>query len=98
MMGDHQSRRKRDKKKILISAEVWKIEVNEPTLESKSIDLLLATKDRDLDQRLALIDEAINMSIQGARSLLTSVQEQKRRSGLALATGYHCSGRQKFTN
>jgi len=32
-------------------------------------------KDRHLDQRLVLIDEAINMSTQGARSLLTSIQE-----------------------
>jgi len=80
MMGDHQSRRKRDKKKILISAEVWKIEVDQPTLERKLIDLLLATKDRHLDQRLVLIDEAISMSNQGARSLLTSAQEQKRKS------------------
>ena len=75
MIEDHQSRCQKDRKKILISAEVWKIEVDQPTLERKLIDLLLATKDRHLDQRLVLIDEAINMSTQGARSLLTSAQE-----------------------
>ena len=54
MMGDHQSRCKRDKKKILISAKVWTIEVDQPTLESKSMDLLLAIKDRDLDQKISV--------------------------------------------
>ena len=54
MMGDHQSRRKRDKKKILISAKARKIEVDQPTSESKSMDLLLAMKDRDLDQKISV--------------------------------------------
>jgi len=75
MMGDHQSGQKRDKKKIPISTEAWKIEIDQPTLESKSMDLLLVMKDRDLDQRLVLIDEAISMSTQGTRSSLTSAQE-----------------------
>ena len=54
MMRDHQSRSKRDKKKILISAKAQKIEVDQPTLESKSMDLLLAMKDRDLDQKISV--------------------------------------------
>jgi len=53
-MRDHQSRRKRDKKKIPISAEAQKIEVDQPTLESKSIDLVLTMKDRDLDQKISV--------------------------------------------
>jgi len=33
MMGDHQSRCQRNREKIPISAEAWKIEVDQPTLE-----------------------------------------------------------------
>jgi len=54
MMGDHQLRHTRDKKKIPISTEARKIEVDQLTLESKSIDLLLAMKDRDLDQKISV--------------------------------------------
>jgi len=54
MMEDHQSRCQRNKKKIPISAKAQKIKVDQPTLESKSMDLLLAMKDRDLDQKISV--------------------------------------------
>jgi len=45
-----------------------------------------------LIKRLVSINEAISMSAQGARSSLTSAQEQERRSGSELVTGYHYLG------
>jgi len=60
--------------------------------------ILLVAKNRDVDQRLALIDKVINMSTQGARSSLTSTQEQKEDLDKELAMKYHYSGHQKFTN